>query len=206
MSKWGIFVGEVETGWLEPENEPDRDMRLLKDFSFMDPANKIWRAPQGSVINGASIPRSLWTLIGSPYSGDYRRASVVHDVACGLASVPRKAADRMFYFACREGGCTWFQARVLYIGVRIGAWIANNPDLRQIEDAGPTYGPFVMQTREDQLVVETYQRAYYLTEDLKDGSDLALIDTAVSKSASMTLNQLKRPKTKGRTTAKLSKK
>ena len=59
-------------------------------------------------MDGASIPRALWTLVGSPYRGDYRRASIVHDQACDDAhgdKDKRRAADRMFYHACREGGC-----------------------------------------------------------------------------------------------------
>ncbi|HSN22698.1 MAG TPA: hypothetical protein VLS45_00790, partial [Methylomicrobium sp.] len=35
-----------------------------------------------------------------------------------------KKADRMFYYACLSGGCPIPQARVLYLGVRIGSWSA----------------------------------------------------------------------------------
>ncbi|PYJ14178.1 MAG: hypothetical protein DME93_00675 [Verrucomicrobia bacterium] len=70
------------------------------------------------------MPRALWTLVGSPYTGDYRRASIVHDKACddALHDVQaRREADRMFYHACRAGGCSIQEATWLYIGVRIGA-------------------------------------------------------------------------------------
>ena len=100
-------------------------MRLLNDFWYEDPENKRWSAPAGSVIDGASIPASLWSLIGSPYTGEYRRASVVHDVACDDPNIPRKNADRMFYYACLAGGCSIYQARILYPGVRIGSWSSN---------------------------------------------------------------------------------
>src|SRR6266446_3380743 len=98
-------------------------MRLTKAFSFEDPSHKIWLAPKNAVIDGASIPRALWTLVGSPYTGDYRRASIVHDKACDDAvnnSTARRAADRMFYHACRAGGCSIEDATLLYVGVRIG--------------------------------------------------------------------------------------
>jgi hypothetical protein len=48
----------------------------------------------------------------------------VHDVAtvrAGADTTKRRAADRMFYHACRAGGCSVEQATVLYLGVRIGA-------------------------------------------------------------------------------------
>jgi hypothetical protein len=125
MSKHGEFSGEPETRWLTEPNDPDRRMNLLRDFTFTDPEGKAWEVPAGyDKMDGASIPRALWTLVGSPYTGDYRRASIVHDRACDEArgdKDKRRAADRMFYHACRAGGCSVRQAAILYIGVRIGA-------------------------------------------------------------------------------------
>lgn len=75
---FGHFVGTVKTEWIEP----DRKMRLLDDFSYVDSRGTVWAAPKGSVVDGASIPQVLWSVVGSPYTGEYRNASVVHDVAC----------------------------------------------------------------------------------------------------------------------------
>src|SRR5207247_9186795 len=65
----------------------------------------------------------LESLECSPYTGDYRRASIVHDKACDDASgntTARRKADRMFYHACRAGGCSIQEATLLYIGVIMG--------------------------------------------------------------------------------------
>ena len=126
MSNHGTFSGNPKTEWLVDAAAPDRDMALLFDFSFTDPDGKTWPAPKNSVVNGASIPQPLWSVVGSPYTDDYRRASVVHDVACNTTGVPRKAADVMFFHACRAGGCGPLQARILYAGVRIGAWASKS--------------------------------------------------------------------------------
>src|SRR5438034_5031797 len=119
----GHFSGEPQTQWLTDDQGPDRNMRLLADFSFTDPDGKIWLTPKNYTVDGASIPRALWTLVGSPYTGDYRRASIVHDKACDDAGenieAPREA-DRTFYHACRAGGCSIQEATLLYVGVRIG--------------------------------------------------------------------------------------
>lgn len=123
MSNNGEFSGNPKTEWLVDPVGADRDMRLIEDFWYIDPDGKKWLAPAQSVINGASIPRSLWAKVGSPYTDDYRRASIVHDVACGNPAVPRKDADVMFLHACRAGGCPVFQAWLLYVGVRLGSWI-----------------------------------------------------------------------------------
>ena len=120
----GTFSGEPETAWLTEGGTQDRNMRLMKQFVFKDPDATVWIAPMDAVVDGASIPRALWTIIGSPYTGDYRRASVVHDVACveaGGDKKKRRAADRMFFHACRAGGCSIWQSILLYLGVRIGA-------------------------------------------------------------------------------------
>ena len=57
------FIGEVEARWLSD----GRKMRLLKDIIFIDSKNREWKAPAGSVIDGASIPRELRAMTGSPY-------------------------------------------------------------------------------------------------------------------------------------------
>jgi hypothetical protein len=123
----GSFSGNPKTEWLTSSIKPDRDMKLLEDFWYEDPSGRKWTAISGSIVDGATIPPALWSVVGSPYSGDYRCASIVHDVACDDPGVPRKEADKMFYFACLAGGCSTSQAQVLYIGVRIGAWVGPLP-------------------------------------------------------------------------------
>jgi len=118
----GNFSGTPKTEWLT-EPDGDRNMRLLEDFYYEDPTGKRWTAYAGSIINGASIPKELWSSVGSPYTGNYRRASIVHDVACRDSTIPRTQTDEMFYFACLAGGCSVLQAKLLYAGVRIGATI-----------------------------------------------------------------------------------
>ncbi|MBB5210519.1 DUF1353 domain-containing protein [Microbulbifer hydrolyticus] len=117
------FSGDPKTTWIS-ESGADRRMYLMEDFHFTDKNGSVWLAPAGSLIDGASIPRAFWSIIGPPYVGDYRRASIVHDVACVNANArqERRAADRMFYQACRAGGCSTRSSIILYIGVRIGAW------------------------------------------------------------------------------------
>lgn len=119
----GHFSNEdPQTQWCT-EPGPDRNMTLVRDFYF-DDLKKKWNVPGGYSIDGASIPRALWTAVGSPYTGDYRRASIPHDKACHDAvgnPAARLAADRMFYHACRAGGCSVAEATLLYLGVRLGS-------------------------------------------------------------------------------------
>ena len=97
-------------------------MRLIEDFLYHDPNGKRWPAQRGSIINGASIPWPLWNKwIGPPYVGNYRRASVVHDIACEMREKICKSSEiahRMFYDACLCGGVSEKKAKVMYWAVR----------------------------------------------------------------------------------------
>lgn len=121
----GSFSGYPITRWCPPEpGKTERKMQLTEEFSFLDPDGKPWVVPPDFKVDGATIPRALWTLVGSPYTGNYRRGSIVHDKACedaGRNAAERRAADRMFFHACMAGGCDAEQATVLYLGVRVGA-------------------------------------------------------------------------------------
>jgi hypothetical protein len=157
-SSHGYFSGEPETRWLT-EDVPDRRMALLADFCFTDPKGMEWRAPKGyEGLDGASIPRALWNLVGSPYTGDYRRASIVHDWAVDEAQgddEKRRAADRMFYHACRAGGCDRAEATLLYLGVRLGAWLS--VDAKSADAAKFEQGARVETTSAERLTRARYR-------------------------------------------------
>lgn len=94
-----------------------RSMTLVEPFAYLDPRQARWPAPAGAVVNGASIPRAFWSLIGGPFSGEFRDASVVHDVACETRDRPWQAVHRMFFEACRCGGVAAIKAKTMYYAV-----------------------------------------------------------------------------------------
>lgn len=112
------FIGRVVVEWLT-EDAADRTMRLVEDFAYRDPAGKVWRVPAGAEINGASIPAALYSIIGAPFVGDYRRASVVHDYYCGQRTESWKAVHRLFYDAAQTGGVSRLTAGIMYSALRL---------------------------------------------------------------------------------------
>ncbi len=92
-------------------------MRLDTAFGFVDGAGLAWTAKKGTVINGASIPKVFWTSFGSPFIGDYRRASVVHDYFCDVKTRSSEATHRMFQEACVAGGVGVAKAKTMYLMV-----------------------------------------------------------------------------------------
>jgi len=110
---WGHFVGDVVAKW----DGNGRDMILVEPFAYVDPGSLRWDAPSGSVVDGASIPRAFWSLIGGPFEGRFRHASVVHDVACVVRDRSWQSVHRMFHDACRCGGVGAAQAVTMYYAV-----------------------------------------------------------------------------------------
>src|SRR5262245_30471791 len=72
---YGKFLDELNVSL----SGDGRRMTLLNDYRFRDPKGEIWLAKQGSIVDGASIPRVFWSIIGGPLNGPYRNASVIHD-------------------------------------------------------------------------------------------------------------------------------
>jgi len=108
--KWGYYSGFVEARW---END-GRNMTLLSELRYTDPKGDVWIAPAGSKVDGASIPRSLWTFMGGPFEGKYRNGSVLHDVAYEMHKRPWQDCDRMFYNAMRCSGVSAVEAGTMY--------------------------------------------------------------------------------------------
>lgn len=117
MTKHGKFEGDVVCKWLTHPGD-DRNMELIENFTFIDSNQKRWVAPKGSIVNGASIPSALWAAWGPPFVGDFRRASVIHDVACEHRLGNHSEVHLMFYDAMRTDGVGWIEANVMYHAVK----------------------------------------------------------------------------------------
>jgi len=107
---WGYYSGTPETRW----NSDGRSMTLLSELRYTDPHGLVWVAPAGSTVDGASIPRSLWSVMGGPFEGKYRNASVLHDAAYDQRNRPWQDCDRMFYNAMRCSGVGAVEAKTMF--------------------------------------------------------------------------------------------
>ncbi len=111
-------------------------MSVLERFSYTDIDGNSLEAKPGFQTDGASIPRALWTLIGSPFTGKYVKAAVVHDVGCISHKYTWQITHRMFYEAMIDSGVEEDYAKVLYFGVRLGGprWTLQTAEARSLED------------------------------------------------------------------------
>ncbi len=140
----GRFHEDLHTLWLDD----GRRVELTKAFNYTDPNGLLWSVPKKAIVDGASIPRILWTPLGGPFEGKYRKASVIHDFYCDRRSRAWEAVHRVFYDAMITSGVSGGQANLLYAGVYWGGprWsetVVANARLRHPDDGprGPRNRP-----------------------------------------------------------------
>lgn len=102
-------------------------MELQQPFGFIDARNRKWEVPAKYRTDGASIPQPLWSVIGSPFTGKYLAAAIVHDFYCDLKSRDWKDVHNVFYDAMIAKGVDSTLAKIMYYGVyRFGPrWVVD---------------------------------------------------------------------------------
>jgi len=108
------FSGTVKVEWVEDD---PRKMRLLQTITFTDSKEQKWVAQELAVIDGASIPKFFWRVIGSPFIGFYRRPSVIHDIYCVNQMRPAQEVHDMFHEAMIADGVSEEKARIMFEAV-----------------------------------------------------------------------------------------
>lgn len=96
---------------------------------YVDPTGYRWKAPRGTITDGASIPTACLSFVGDRRDARWRGAALMHDAYCGRANSTgdsyRKATwqrvNRMFYDACLAGGTPRMKASLMYSAV----WLFN---------------------------------------------------------------------------------
>lgn len=116
QTNFGSFTGSLN---LHPVGDGVH-MTVLNTYSYTDADGHTLTADPGFTTDGASIPRALWTIVGSPFTGLYLGAAVIHDVGCDTHKYSWQITHRMFYTAMRSLGVSEEYAQLLYWGVRVG--------------------------------------------------------------------------------------
>ena len=107
---------------------PDgRNGRLYRDFSYTDTIGREHMAHKGMITDGGSIPRFLWRLIGSPFTGVARPAYIIHDKYCYKANdlegaeraELRLSADKLLLEILEYLGVKKWRLKTIYTAVRI---------------------------------------------------------------------------------------
>lgn len=114
VNKYGRYVGAPPVvSWLDD----GRLVKLMKSFAYINAKGQHWRVPKHAEVDGASIPRPLWSLIGGPFEGKYRNASIVHDWFCDVRTRAWQGVHRMFHEGLLASGVGPRRAMLMYAAV-----------------------------------------------------------------------------------------
>ncbi|MDH3658744.1 MAG: DUF1353 domain-containing protein [Alphaproteobacteria bacterium] len=90
---------------------------IITSYRYQDPNGFVWYVPAGEITDGASIPSYLWSIVGSPFSGDYLSAAVVHGYYCRTKERTAHATHRAFFNGMMAKGMSLWQAKLMYYAV-----------------------------------------------------------------------------------------
>ena len=108
--------------------QPDgRTWKLHDEFTYTTDAGVVIHVPVGFLTDLASVPRPLWWLF--PPFGKYLPAAIVHDKLYsdhrqGLSEVSRAYCDAVLLEAMKDCHCSRACYSTIWIGVRLGGWVA----------------------------------------------------------------------------------
>jgi len=180
------FSNNPKTEWVD--NYEQRNMKLLAPLTYTDPWGQEWHVPEDSWLNGATIPRSLWSIVGSPFVGKHRRPSIIHDFFVGEGDNPdvtdqqRKEADDMFYNACLDEGMSKKDAGVFYLGVSIGRWLGRSRGFEKfnLDSLNTMHDDFYEIRKQQDEFISILQEA----DDLLDDGDFEALKSFAAEKTS----------------------
>ena len=83
----------------------------------------------GFLTDGASIPKYLWGIVGSPFEGLYTEAAVIHDGLYGSHRLTKKQSDNLFLEMMKSSGVSWHKRYLMYYAVKyFGGSSWNKPE------------------------------------------------------------------------------
>ena len=96
---------------------------LLEDFTLATD-KYIVTVKKGFDFDGASIPKALWSVIGSPMDGKYVPGAVIHDGLYASGIISRSEADEVFLDLMSLDGVGYAKRYAMYWAVRSCGGIA----------------------------------------------------------------------------------
>ena len=73
----------------------------------------------GFDFDGASIPKWLWSIYGSPLNGTYVVASLIHDALYASQKVSKSVSDKIFLDIMKQSNVGYIKRISMYLAVRV---------------------------------------------------------------------------------------
>ena len=70
-------------------------------------------------FDGASIPKWLWSIYGSPLNGNYVVASLIHDGLYASQKVSKSVSDKIFLDVMKQSKVGYIKRTSMYLAVKM---------------------------------------------------------------------------------------
>ena len=74
---------------------------------------------KGFDFDGASIPKWLWSIYGSPLNGDYVVASLIHDGLYASQKISKSLSDKVFLDVMKQSKVGYIKRTSMYLAVKL---------------------------------------------------------------------------------------
>ena len=74
---------------------------------------------KGFDFDGASIPKLLWSIYGSPLNGNYVVASLIHDGLYASQKVSKRISDKIFLDIMKQSNVGYVKRTSMYLAVKL---------------------------------------------------------------------------------------
>ena len=74
---------------------------------------------KGFDFDGASIPKWLWSIYGSPLNGNYVVASLIHDGLYASQKVSKRVSDKIFLDIMKQSNVGYIKRTSMYLAVKL---------------------------------------------------------------------------------------
>ena len=91
---------------------------LLEDVVVESLGYKI-TVKKGFDFDGASIPKWLWSIYGSPLNGNYVVASLIHDGLYASQKVTKSVSDKIFLDIMKQSNVGYLKRTSMYLAVKL---------------------------------------------------------------------------------------
>lgn len=81
--------------------------------------------------DGASIPKTGWTIFGHPFQGEYIESAIVHDALYSSQILTKEDSDMLFLEMLEEQKVNNLKANLMYSAVKIFGFEAWNSKLQE---------------------------------------------------------------------------
>ena len=110
-------------------NIVDENVYILLEDVVIESLGYKTTVKAGFDFDGASIPKWLWSIYGSPLNGDYVVASLIHDGLYASQKVSKSVSDKIFLDIMKQSNVGYIKRTSMYLAVKLfggKAWKKSN--------------------------------------------------------------------------------